>query len=235
MKSNGLTNRALLPQLNSTFASSAKISEKMDVFIGRSLGGARKIQSMLTSTNSHSRNRKQDDQYHIMSVVSISANDVQLLQEKVSSLVKSAQDYKQAMNVSCSDTSARDKVKIDLVEKRLMTIAACDAVYYRCYYAVAVSNTTGDGLDTAALIPHPPTYFSCPGLAWDVHDAGVKSFHIFLGKSGNNELDDLAAPLNQSTRQNLLERWGLKERLSSREKVDGQANPFFDTMAITTL
>ena len=187
----------ILPPLNSTSIDHIKISNNLDSFVGRILGYTRKLQSSDSSK--------------------ISANDVQLIQEKVSALINSAQRYKDAMVTTCSyENAARNNdAAIVLVEKRLTTMASCDAVYYRCYYMAIVSyNQTSAGSDIAALIPHPPTYFSCPGLAWDVRAAGIESLRVFLGEFSDNNLDDLAAPLDDSTRQLLLKSWGLRDRLS---------------------
>mmetsp|Transcript_43275 Transcript_43275/g.79178 ORF Transcript_43275/g.79178 Transcript_43275/m.79178 type:complete len:797 (+) Transcript_43275:165-2555(+) len=215
MKMHELSKNVLLPPLNSTQTFSDMISNDLDSFVGSILGSLRRMQ----------------EDYKKVSTVSISANDVQQLQDKVSALINDVQGYKEAMDTACSPTkAARNSAAINLVEKRLVAMASCDAVYYRCYYAAVVSynsGNTGDSSDVAAMIPHPPTYFSCPGLAWDVHGAGVESFRVFLGETSNNKLDDLAAPLDDSTRHVLLESWGLNGRLSSTTTCakDAVGNP----------
>ncbi|KAL7544120.1 hypothetical protein ACHAXR_013524 [Thalassiosira sp. AJA248-18] len=207
-----------LPPLNSIATNYEAISEHLDIFVGRMLGCSRGMMRVLSKTaDNHVGMREIQKGYDRKLMAPITTNDAQLVKEKISSLINAAKEYKEAMDIVCSPDKAPDKsASIDVVEKRLSVMAACDAVYYRCYYAAAVAYNTGEGSDIAAMIPHPPTYFSCPGLAWDVHGAGVESIRIFLGESSSNDnLRDLAAPLDESTRQLLLKSWGLKERLSS--------------------
>jgi protein-L-isoaspartate O-methyltransferase len=74
-------------------------------------------------------------------------------------------------------------------------------------------------IDLMPLIPHPPTYFSCPGLAWDALDSGREALGIFLGtskageKPDNAQLSQYAAPLIACIRNKLMDDWGLKSRL----------------------
>ena len=210
--------KELLPQLNSTPSSSVMISNALDVYLGRILVVLKRMQNELPKPNKNRYNNETKEYRKLGCIASISAGDVQLLQEKTSSLISSVQDYKNAM-------SQGDSSSINIIEKRLSAMSACDAVYYRCYYAAVVSlcstDSDVDGSIMASIIPHPPTYFTCPGLAWDV-SAGVESLRIFLGEANdNNKLGYLAAPLDLSTKQTLLKSWGLEERLSAGGRTSG--------------
>jgi hypothetical protein len=48
-----------------------------------------------------------------------------------------------------------------------MTMKA-DRLYYRIYYASLTDYHPKDNDASTVQVPHPPTYFSCPGLAWNV-------------------------------------------------------------------
>ena len=214
--------KELLPQLNSTRSSSVMISNALDVYLGRILVVMKRMQNEIPKPDKNRYNNETNEkQYKLGCIASISASDVQLLQEKTSSLILSVQDYKNTI-------SQGDSSSINIIEKRLSAMSACDVVYYRCYYAAVVSlcctDSDVDGSIMASIIPHPPTYFTCPGLAWDV-SAGVESLRIFLGEANDNKLEYLAAPLDLSTKQTLLKSWGLEERLSTAGRTSGTTNP----------
>ncbi|KAL7553066.1 hypothetical protein ACHAWF_016324 [Thalassiosira exigua] len=189
---------AVLPPLNSIPFRGEAISNRIDVFVGSVLASARKLQEEMTE--------KDHPRYQYAT-----RNDDDLLQRKVLALIEDAQGFK--------DATREPRKAIDLVERRLSAMASCDAVYYRCYYAAITScnasNKPVGGNDVAALIPHPPTYFSCPGLAWDVHGGGVASLRIFLGEATScpSGCDDLKAPIDDATRDMVMKSWGLRDRL----------------------
>mmetsp|Transcript_535 Transcript_535/g.1062 ORF Transcript_535/g.1062 Transcript_535/m.1062 type:complete len:819 (-) Transcript_535:316-2772(-) len=226
-----LSTNHLLPPLNSIPSSPEMISNALDVHVGRILVSVKKMQNELAKPNHRPRHndKMQEEHSKFGSIASISESDAQLLQEKTSALISTVQDYKKSIAAANSSTrsNATNRAAINLVEKRLAAMASCDTVYYRCYYAAVVSQNstenTGGVSVMAAMIPHPPTYFSCPGLSWDVQNSGVESFRMFVGECNNNL--GLAAPLNDSTKQVLLKSWGLKERLSSTT-VGKEGNPF---------
>ncbi|KAL9191515.1 hypothetical protein ACHAXT_001221 [Thalassiosira profunda] len=167
-----------------------EISEKLDKFVGRTL-----------------RNAKTVPQFP--------EDDVRLLKEKVSALIEAVEGFKRAVRDAITSVDGTStKRRMNLVESRLAAMAASDVVYYRCYYMAATTNDAVEGLDLAAKMPHPPTYFSVPGLAWDVEDAGLEFLSQFLGQAEENQ-DDLVAPLDDATRSELLTSWGLQKRLSS--------------------
>lgn len=202
----------LRPPLNSVPCSPNMISEALDVHVGRILALVKKMQS--ESFKSSHLCQRYDERKHdhnlLGSIASISAvSDVEILQDKTSALIKAVQDYKRAIFVAGENNSA-----IDLVEKRLSAMASCDAVYFRCYYAAVVSRVSTDNTcgSVVSIIPHPPSYFSCPGLAWDAQDAGSEALHAFLGECSDET--NQASPLDESSKQT-LKSWGLEERLSS--------------------
>ncbi len=195
----------LLPPINSIPSSSKLIMNKLDSHAGKVLARVKKMENK-TSPN-------------------ISSSDVDLLREKVSDLVKTTMAYKEAFKtVSSSNTNAK-AAGVALIESRLAAVAACDEVYYRCYYACFFF-ASDNQVDFTSLVPHPPTYFSCPGLAWDAKDSGAASLGVFLGEMKHDEhsSSSLAAPLDDATRELLLNSWCLQDRLSSAETVK-QYNP----------
>mmetsp|Transcript_27501 Transcript_27501/g.57773 ORF Transcript_27501/g.57773 Transcript_27501/m.57773 type:complete len:812 (-) Transcript_27501:446-2881(-) len=229
------TPAGILPQLKSTPCCKETISKSLDDFVASVLGLVKAIADEVSKDSTKSKRRKKKTQRHpnteqmkdsdniLRSTFPLSGENVAVLLGKASDLVKASMEYKQAMNVaSCLNSDNNHAIK--LVETRLVAIKACDAVYYRCYYAAMVAsnlmtkspNDFGDIM--AAMIPHPPTYFTCPGLSWDVHVSGVASLRIFLGdeEQGNNPSREVAAPLDASTREMLLNAWGLKKRFASK-------------------
>lgn len=222
----------LLPPINSTPSSPSMISNALDVHVGRILVLVKKLQNKLVKPPQKYEN-KQSDFIELGSIASITVSDAQLLQDKTSSLINIVQDYKKAVAVADSSPTCnrRNSEAISIVEKRLAAMASCDELYFRCYYSAVISRIGGavDGSVMAAIIPHPPSYFSCPGLVWDVQNAGVEALRIFMGE-GRKELD-LAAPLDDSSKKGLLKSWGLEKRLSFTPlgaKIDiiDENNPF---------
>lgn len=226
-------NHELLPPLNSTPSPPNMILNGLDMHVGRILVALKKMQGELSKPNHrHQKHDKMQQKEHskLGYIASISVSDVQLLQEKTSALIKAVQDYKKVIGDyadSSQNIHAKKRAALNLVEKRLVAMASCDAVYYRCYYAAVVShNSTSSECDSvmAILIPHPPTYFSCPGLAWDAQNTSEEVVRIFMGECSNKL--DLAAPLDDSTKQVLLKSWGLKERLTVGDADGGnEHNP----------
>ncbi|KAL7460395.1 hypothetical protein ACHAXS_000847, partial [Conticribra weissflogii] len=226
----------IIPQLKSTSSCNEAISNSLDIFVGTILKSVKAIADEVSkefSTKSKSRRKKhqkhpnsqqmKDSDNILRSNIPLSDENVAVLVDKASCLVKASVEYKQAMNVASSlNSNNHDAIK--LVEARLVAITACDAVYYRCYYAAMVASSligkspNDFGAIMAAMIPHPPTYFTCPGLSWDARGSGVESLRIFLGdeKVGNKSSHEVAAPLDATTREMLLNTWGLKTRLASK-------------------
>jgi hypothetical protein len=130
-------------------------------------------------------------------VAAISDADLEILQDKSSDIIKAMLDYKHAIAGSSS---------IDLVEKRLVAMASCDALYFRCYYAAITSRIATDKTcdSIVAIIPHPSTYFACPGFTWDTRNAGSEALCAFL-----DELND------DTTKKTLLKSWELEQWLPS--------------------
>lgn len=203
----------LLPPLNSIAVSPQAISNALDAHIGRILITLKRMQKeILKPSNKHQYRDIQKEFKTLGSVASISRSDVEILQERTTILISCMQEYKKAITSTDVNTTS----SINILEKRLSAIISCDAIYYRCYYSAIISPCATDrdvnGNIMASIIPHPPTYFSCPGLSWDVN-SGLESLRIFLGESSNYE--DLAAPLDESTKQMILKSWGLEDRLLS--------------------
>ena len=232
---------SLLPPINSIQSSPERISKSLDVFVGRALASVKIIRSELSnnisSSSAKSRKKQRQEQSHKQETndydnqsnlsLSLSIDDVELLREKTTTLVKNAMDYKHAMTAACSSSRTKNDDAIKLVETRLVAMASCDNLYYRCYYATIVfSSSVGDNHDggnMAIMIPHPPTYFSCPGLAWDVHNAGVNALRIFLDESHENQgfgKHEFAASLDDLTKYILLQTWGLNSRLVSLSRTN---------------
>jgi hypothetical protein len=213
----------LRPPLNSVPCSSDMISEALDIHIGRILALVKKMQreSFNPSHIYRRYDKRQDVRDKLGHFASISAAcDFEILQDKTSALNEAVQEYKKAI-----DVAGRYFSDVDLVERRLSAMASCDAVYYRCYYAAIVSPVSTDntcGSVVAAILPHPPLFFSCPGLAWDAQDAGSESLRAFLGKCSDDT--NVASPLNDSSK-GILKSWGLYERLTSPTNIRVAANP----------
>jgi len=218
----------LLPPFNSIAVSPQEISSALDVHTGRILITLKRMQNeILKPSNKHQRDIQKEFKA-LGSFVSITRSDVEILQEKTTILfISCMQEYKKAI---ASTTNVNTTSSINILENRLSAIIACDAIYYRCYYSAIISPCATDrdvnGNIMASIIPHPPTYFSCPGLSWDVN-SGQESLRIFLGESSINK--DLAAPLDESTKRMLLKSWGLEDRLLSNAETTRQdeaiANP----------
>lgn len=101
-----------------------------------------------------------------------------------------------------------------LLEWRLRVMMKADQLYYRIYYAALTSSnnsSSDDNADERIRIPHPPTYFSCPGLAWD--SKGHDALAVFL------------PGLNEDTRRLLTQTWGLGDLSSSPSLSDN--NPLY--------
>ena len=199
--------RHLSPPMSSISSSSKLIINKLDSNIGKVLSRVKKMEGNGT---------------HQML---ISGSDVDLLREKVSELIKTTIAYKNAIKVACSSNTNSKTAGIVLIESRLAALAACDEVYYRCYYASFFLGADSQA-DLTTLVPHPSTYFSCSGLAWSTRDAGVASLQVFLGeREGESSNTSIAAPLDDATRDLLLKSWCLQERLSSGKGATEQSNP----------
>lgn len=213
----------LRPPLNSVPCSPVIISEALDTHTGRILALVKKMQrECLKPRHIYRRYDKRQDVHeklgHFASISAVS--DVEILQDKTVALSEAVLEYKRAI-----DVTGRYFSDVDLVERRLSAIATCDAVYYRCYYAAVVSPLSTDntcGSVVAAIIPHPPLYFSCPGLAWDAQGAGSESFCAFLGKCSDDT--NVASPLDDSSKH-ILKSWGLYERLMVPTNISVAANP----------
>mmetsp|Transcript_13845 Transcript_13845/g.28196 ORF Transcript_13845/g.28196 Transcript_13845/m.28196 type:complete len:733 (-) Transcript_13845:28-2226(-) len=200
----------LSPPINSLASTSKLIMNRLDTSVGKVLGKVKKMESNRTAS------------------VLISSSDVDLLREKVSELVKTTIAYKEAIKATCSsNTNATKNAGLALIEARLAALAACDEVYYRCYYAYFFFGSANQA-DLTSLVPHPPTYFTCPGLAWDAKDSGSASLGMFLGemKHDGHSSTSFAAPLDDGTRELLLKSWCLQERLTSTKAlITEQSNP----------
>jgi len=200
----------LLPPLNSIAVSPKAISNALDVHTGRILITLKRMQNeILKSSNKYPDIQK--ELKTLGSVASISRSDIEILQERTTILISCMHEYKKAITSTDVNTTS----SINILEKRLSAIIACDAIYYRCYYSAIISPCATDknvnGNIMASIITHPPTYFSCPGLSWDVNSS-LESLRIFLGESSNYKV---AAPLDESTKQMILKSWGLEDRLLS--------------------
>ena len=201
--------RHLSPPMNSIASDSKMIIKKLDYNIGKVLAKVKKMESDVSSSTP------------------ISISDVEMLREKVSELVKSTLVFKEAIKAaSSSNTNTIKAAGLALIEARLAAMAACDEVYYRCYYASFFFGSA-DQADLISLIPHPPTYFTCPGLAWDAKDSGACSLEVFLGEMKHNERssNSVAAPLDDATRELILNSWCLRQRLPSSKALLEQSNP----------
>ncbi len=200
--------RHFLPPMNSIASDSKLIMNKLDYNIGNVLAKVKKMESNVSSS------------------APISSSDVELLREKVSELVKTTIAYKETIKAARSaSTNATKATGLALIEARLAAMAACDEVYYRCYYASFFFGSANQA-DLISLVPHPPTYFTCPGLAWDAKDSGTCSLEVFLGEMNDGRSSDsFAAPLDDATRELLLNIWCLQERLPSSKAPLGQSNP----------
>ena len=198
--------REVLPPLMASRSPRETLLGSIDGQLGRVLGQVRKMQAAVSSA-SPMRHRESSD-FCVRSTPAISHEDVEMLRAKTTRLVEEVQKYKASAAVSGEGSRSG----LILVERRLAVMAACDGVYYRCYYSVLTSRIPdSSGALVAALIPHPPTYFSCPNLAWDVEHAGLDSLRLYLGKCKFGK--EFAAPLDDPTRQMILSSWGLRDRL----------------------
>ena len=199
----------LSPPINAVASSSKLITNKLDLHLGKMLARVKKMENNRAS-----------------SLALISSSDIDLLRLKVSELVKTTLTYKEAIKVACSSNTNAKAAGLELIESRLAALAACDGVYYRCYYA-CFSIASTDQADLTSLVPHPPTYFTCPGLAWDATDAGAASLGVFLGEMKHDEHSSTSftAPLDDGTRELLLNSWCLKDRLGPAEAPVKQSNP----------
>ena len=182
------TEKQITPPVNATRVSAKLIMSKLDLYVGRILSRVKKMENNRTRS------------------ALISSSDIDLLREKVSTLVKATITYKEAIKTLCSSTAS----SVALVEARLAAIAACDDVYYRSYYACFF--LVGQ-IDLTPLVPHPATYFTCPGLAWDASDSGRTALKVFISD----------AILDNATKELLLDSWCLNERLTSSKAR--QTNP----------
>jgi hypothetical protein len=221
-----IQNKDMLPPLNAIPCSSETIPNAVDVYLGRILSAVKKMQNDMASASKPRYKIRQSGDVKIDSFASIPiVSDFSILQENISALTKSVQEYKSA--VAASSNGDNNAAAINLVESRLVAMASCDSVYYRCYYDAVSScvstDVACDGSLVAAIIPHPPTYFSCPGLAWDAQNGGVESLRVYMGTCSDKAF--LTAPLDESFKQSLLKSWGLEDRLSA-VKLGGLAtNP----------
>ena len=133
-------------------------------------------------------------------------SDLAILKEKSQSMMKAVHGYKNAIATNGSGIHA--------INFRLEAMASCDMLYYRCYYTciTTLNSENGETVDMMLLIPHPPTYFSCPGLAWDVLESGNEALNIFLeGSDQGASMRD--TPLDKKTKSMLMNSWDLKSRL----------------------
>ncbi|KAK1746384.1 hypothetical protein QTG54_002991 [Skeletonema marinoi] len=176
----------LSPPINSLASTSKLIMNRLDTSVGKVLGKVKKMESNRTAS------------------VLISSSDVDLLREKVSELVKTTIAYKEAIKATCSsNTNATKNAGLALIEARLAALAACDEVYYRCYYACFFFGSANQA-DLTSLVPHPQREMK--------HD----------GHSSTS----FAAPLDDGTRELLLKSWCLQERLTSTKAlITEQSNP----------
>ena len=219
----------LLPPLNSIPACPEMISNTLDVYVGKILVLVKRMQRQ--PKKYEHENKMQRDYRKLGCIASISSSDAQLLQGKTSTLISSVQAYKKAIAaIDINSIPKNTNAAINIIETRLSAISSCDALYYRCYYAAAVSPCATDkgvdGSNVASIIPHPPTYFSCPGLAWD-SQAGVEALRIFAGDTDIEDNRRLAAPLDDSTKQVLFKSCGLEERMSPKAGMStgAKSNP----------
>lgn len=191
------------------------------------------MQSELLRPKRHSQNDGDapNDFGALGSAASLTEGDVSSLREKASAMAGAVREYQKSMSrLGPSERRRREtgdatkKAAVELVESRLAVMAACDDLYHRCYYAAAVSpvaacreGDVGGAAAMAAIVPHPATYFSCPGLARDVR-GGEEALRRFLGEEGDDDDDaatkDLAAPLSDRARRS-LKSWGLVDRLAN--------------------
>ena len=202
-------NVSLLPPTNSVHSTSSVISRRLDFFSGRVLIELRKLETKHRMFNIPTKD-------HLM-----------YLKKKTQPMINAITSYKKALNNSCSD--------IEVTDQRLKAMACCDMVYYRCYYTSITFCNSRSGadknVDLMPFIPHPSTYFSCSGLAWDVRDSGSKTLAIFLGKSSNGPGDSrhdfmkYAASLDEFTRNTIMDTWGLKSRLNRKRSATVANNP----------
>ncbi len=176
--------QSITPPVSATRVSAKFIMSKLDLHVGRILSRVKKMENNRTRS------------------ALISSSDIDLLREKVSTLVKVAIAYKEAIKPTDSGVA--------LVEARLAAMAACDDVYYRSYYACFF--LVGQ-IDLTPLVPHPATYFTCPGLAWDASDSGRTALKVFISD----------AMLDDATKELLLDSWCLNERLTCSKAR--QTNP----------
>eukprot|EP00804_Cyclotella_cryptica_P009355 CCRYP_009015-RC/>CCRYP_009015-RC protein AED:0.28 eAED:0.28 QI:0/1/0.5/1/0/0.5/2/208/717 len=212
----------LVPAVNSIQCSSEIISRQLDLFTGRVLSQLKKITETVHPKNSSVAKK---------SFSCIPSDDLILLKEKAASMVKSIAEYKSAI--------ITPSPAINMTSHKIDAMAMCDVVYYRSYYSTIT--LFGDtikckkGVFVKALIPHPPTFFSCPGLAWDALESGRKAFSIFLGSSkvcdnhdgtsNERHFKTYAAPLDATTRNLLLDSWSLKSHLDGNCVAVGDINP----------
>lgn len=183
------------PPLNSIICSPNMIPGALDSYTGRILALIKKMQE-------HQESNKPSDfitnhNERLYSLNAISDADLEMLQEKTSGIIEAMLNYKRAIAGS---------TVIDLVEKRLVAMASCDALYFRCYYAAITSCIATDKTCDliVAIIPHPATYFSCPGFTWDTQNTGLEALRAFL-----DELND------DTTKHTLLKSWELEDWLPS--------------------
>ena len=190
----------LTPPVNSVQSTSKLVSRRLDLFSGRVLAELRQMETNYRTSG-------------------ITYDDLILLKEKAQSMIQAITYYQKTISLTESD--------IVVISERLKAMSFCDMVYYRCYYSSVVfcsGNTDSDNnVDLMTLIPHPPTYFSCPGLAWDVLESGRKALNAFLGVSkdstdyNSNSPQYTAAPLDENMINMLLDNWGLRSRLDFQD------------------
>lgn len=234
----------LQPAVNSIQCNGDIISRRLDCFTGRVLSELKKITDESTEPLRIGGTHPKKSSVAKRSFSGNSYEDLLLLKEKAASMAKSVAEYKSAIITRSS--------AVNMASHKMDAMAASDIVYYRSYYSALT--LFGDIIKVdndvflEALIPHPPTYFSCPGLAWDALESGRKAFGIFLGSSNlcdyhaatSNEqhYKKYAAPLDAFTRNLLLESWGLKSRLNGNCLALGDRNPllqFWQSRFLETL
>ena len=202
-------NVSLLPPTNSVHSTSSVISRRLDLFSGRVLVELRKLETKHRMFNIPTQ------------------DNLMYLKQKTQTMINAITSYKKVLTISCSD--------IEVMDYRLKAIACCDMLYYRCYYTSITFCNSPSGadknVDLMPLIPHPSTYFSCSGLAWDARDSGSKALAIFLGESNegrdnsSHNFTKYAAPLDESTRSMIMDTWGLKSRLNYKSSATVANNP----------
>ena len=210
--------RDVLPPLMASRSPRETLLGSIDRQLGRVLGQVRKMHAAVSSASP--MGHRQSSDFCERSTAAISHEDVEMLRAKTVRLVEAGQEYKASASAVSGEGFSSG---LTLVERRLAVMAACDGVYYRCYYSVLTSRIPDRfGSLVAALIPHPPTYFSCPNLAWDSEHAGLDSMRLYLGKCKFGK--EFAAPLDDPTRQMILSSWGLRDRLRGGDIINDRSS-----------